>query len=218
MRDIDYNQLTNCRTQAGLAEMSSEIVGQFPKDQPPCLAELILNLKKGSQHILIELGRLLERRNTPDAQRYKWRLLVLKDEWGQPPVPGEKVIRKISLPLKDAAGPPISSHDISVDVANGTYDKKYKETVEFEIDEKGCITCEFDHAMAFISTWGVHPVTRINVGRHAQEFSTEPVDCPLGGKRHVHYWRYKEVTPEEYERLPVLKKQPAEQTEQSKRR
>ena len=140
----------------------------------------------------------------PGGRPFEWKILVRRDEWGNAPAPGEKVARRVPINRKfldnnDAR----YTHSTQINQAkvDGSYPDRFEESREYEVDEKGCITCHFDDAGYFLFNWGIHHKT--NRGMCSKpEYSTEPVLSPSGDKLHVHYWRYSEVDADDYRQLP----------------
>src|SRR3989304_5034669 len=133
----------------------------------------------------------------------KYIIQVMRTEWGDKPMPGAHLIRRKKRPLiRD--GKPIPVSELNQWKDWGVYDKKRYIDDKHEIDSKGCILVNCDDAEYFLQQFGVHGITNRRLTQHTQEHSTEPVDCPLGGKRHVWYWRYRELSKDEYKALPVI--------------
>jgi len=133
----------------------------------------------------------------------KFKVQVLCDVWGNPPVPGEIVTRKIKKKLVDRAGRKLRSNAVNAMKRQGSFEKRYIEKREFVIDEKGCIECGYEDAGWLLSTHGIHYESREGLGGH-RELSSGPSKAPDGSLRHIHYWRYAEAPPWVYDKLPNL--------------
>lgn len=193
-RHINYSYICAPRTvDARLQALDNEIdrVGYI------CLTDAIAYQTYGGTMVMETLAT---ERKTP---KRTWKIRVLKDEWGNPPKPGDVLVRKIQRPLRDRAGRKMRSTTIKDMKRRGTFEKNYIEKHEFKVDNKGCIECEYEHAAWFLSTYGIHYETRAALGGH-REFSSEPCKSPSGGMLHVHYWRYEEAPPWVYETLPDI--------------
>jgi hypothetical protein len=136
----------------------------------------------------------------------KYILKMICGEWGEEPEPDFIIKRKYKKPLKDREGLPIPATILNQWKRAGVYDQKRYMYEEYKLDEKGCFKVDAENAEYFLSQWGVHSISGFPLSYHPQEKSTEPVNYPGGGKRHVHYYRFKEMTQEMYDKLPVLKK------------
>jgi len=135
----------------------------------------------------------------------KFKIQVLKDEWGNVPKPGDIVTRKIQKKMVDRAGRKLRGNAVNDMKRRGTFDKKYIDVREFVVDDKGCIECDYDDAGWLLATYGVHCDSDAAMGGR-REFSKAPCEAPDGQMMHVHYWRYKEAPPWLYSELPDLTK------------
>lgn len=142
----------------------------------------------------------LSRYGQPQMQ---FKIQVLRDEWGNPPKPGDKVVH--SIPNRNWRN--ATSTDENNAKRMGNYDKKYRDILTYIVDEKGCITCSFQSAVHFLNTHGIHSFTDEPITKKP-ETSSHPVQVKKGStaEKHVWYWRYKEITDEQYKELPLLKK------------
>ena len=180
-------------------------LAQFAPDDPPYLSDIYVNLDDGGQAALVGLEQQYA---TNRANPFVWKILVRRDEWGNVPAPGEKVVRRIPKNRKwvqNNEAKYTSSAQLNSAKVDGSYSDTFEEVREFEVDDKGCISCTFDDAGYFLFNWGVHHKT----GRgmcSKPEYSTEPVAAPNGNKLHVHYWRYSEVDVDDYQQLPQREK------------
>ena len=97
-------------------DMSEYIDRELEKcdpDNPPRLTDLIVSEQRGGLQVLEALEAYYKDLHTPDELKFKWKILVMRDEWGNVPQPGEKfafgimtglIITLPSVPAKK--GPP----------------------------------------------------------------------------------------------------------------
>lgn len=201
MRDI-----TACRNQDEIDIKAAFVMEECEKSEPPFISDLILNIDRGGQAIMIALGeREIKELQTPDADRFRWKIQVLCDEWGNPPQPGDIVTRVVMKGLYKRDGIPTSSKVMSRAKIDGSYSKRFEDRFKYVVDDKGCIECGFTAAGYFLNVYGVHAITRHGMTTKP-ELSGEPSKSPSGQMLHVHYWRYKEMDKAMYEALPKIKK------------
>lgn len=175
----------------------------------PLLSDMITEFNRGGVYIMEALAhKYAQDRDMPMELRFRWKILAMRDEWGNVPQPGDQVLRRIQKPLEYGPGKPVPAGELSLDIMNGVYDQKWNRYIPYTVDEKGCITCEFNDAVHFIRCWGVHPKSGLAgppLSLHSKEHSIDVVDAPDGKKYHVWYWRFKEMDKEDYANLPVIK-------------
>ena len=160
-----------------------------------CITDAYANLERGGQEILEILARReLESIQTGRVDRFKIR--VLRDEWGNTPPELRVVEREIMRPLKTPGKKNLTLKQIGRMKRRGTFKRNYIIRRTFDIDSDGCIDCTYSDASYFLSQYGVHfdpgidePIT----GR--KEISGGQCKSPDGSMRHVWYWRYAEVPP-----------------------
>jgi len=133
----------------------------------------------------------------------KWKIQVLRDEWGNTPCIGDVVVKREQKKVLDRRGKKVAPDVISASIIDGSYDKIHIKKTVYDIDRKGCITCTFKDAVSFINIKGVHPDSGRPITPRSPH-SKEPQDAPNGSKLHVWYQLYKEMTKEAYERLPDI--------------
>ncbi len=173
---------------------------------PPFLSDVIVGVKHGGVPMMQALEmRYHNDRDMPQERRFRWKLHVVRDEWGNPGLPGDIVKLRFNKPLFHIPGKPATTQEINVDKLNGDFDRKWTKTFDYKVDEKGCIACEFEHAVAFLKRWGVHSKSNAIMSQHKQEHSGGPRETAIPGERlHVWYWRYKEADAQYYQGLPKL--------------
>ena len=188
-----------------LAKKMDDFLSRCSPEDPPMLSDLIVDKMKHGGVALRAIAKADERnvRYAPNKV-FNFKIKVLKDEWGKTYKPGDKVkfvTRKLDT-LKD--GPEERNNARRM----GTYEEDYLDIIEYEVDKKGCITCGFETAVNFLINYGLHAMTgrpltdKVEVSKNV---SFKEVD----GKKiykHLWYWRYQEVTPEQYKKLPNIDK------------
>jgi len=182
-------------------------------DSPPMLTDLIISEKEGGLQVLQALEAYYIDMHTPEELRFKWKLQVMRDEWGNIPQPGEKYILRLNKPYKYKNGKSVTIGQINVDKATGLHDEKWIREVPYTVDAKGCITCTYDHAMIFLRRYGTHYKTGRGgppLSTHKDPHSPEPAKCPDGSLKHKWYHLVREVSKEYYETMPnrVLSNEP----------
>ncbi len=192
---VDLSRIIGVKNPRARDTIVDEIIAETDND-PPFISDLLVE-HQTAEPLLDELRK--DRRN-------RHCLHMKRDEWGEPPVPGEIVKRKHKIPLKTKEGLPIPSVEINRWKRAGIYEKKRYTYDEYTLDEKGCIWCNARDAEYFLSNWGVHSISGMPISYHAYEHSVEPAPCPNGGMKHVWYYRFFEQTKDMHEKLPVLTK------------
>jgi hypothetical protein len=187
--------------------LDSIISESIAKDDPIFFSDLLVNWQ--DSYILV--SALME------DEEAKYKLLVLCNEWGEKVYPGDKVRRKHKRPLvRD--GVPTPAKTLNQWKAQGIYDQKRYTYTTYLVDEKGCITVSAEDCEYFLRRWGIHSISGHRLSVYTEKTSGDKAKDPVTGeKKFVHYWRYKEMTPEMYADLPKLPtraqdtKQPATQ-------
>ena len=199
-------EIVKCTSQDEIDLLCGHITEECDGTEPPFLSDLILNIDKGGQAIMIALGaREIQDMQKPDEYRFKWKIQVLCDEWGNKPQQGDVVTRVAMKNLYKREGIPTSGKEISRSKVDGSYSKRFEDRYDYVVDDKGCVECGFTAASYFLNVYGVHAVTKYSLTTKP-ELSGGPSKAPDGQMLHVHYWRYKEMNAAMYEALPKLKK------------
>jgi hypothetical protein len=196
---IDFNRCLDHRTLDGkLTAFDKEIerVGYV------CLTDAIAHRGSGGEYLLEMLGDEYKDRA---VEPRKWKLKVLCNEWGDILKPGDIVERKVTRQFRDRAGRKLRSRAVNQMIIRGGYEKAFVQTFRFEVDEKGCIECDFESAGDFLMDYGVHFETKEGLGGR-RELSGGPCKAPDGSMKHVRYWRYEEAPPWVYDKMPSLTK------------
>jgi hypothetical protein len=193
-------------------DFHAHIDGIFEKcieeQDTPLLSDLIAGFNEGGVYLMEALAQKYhDDRDMPAESRFYWKLYCKRDEWGNAPAKGDIVYRRIQKPMMHGPGKHVTASELSLDIVNGTYDKKWHRYIPYKVDEKGCITCEFNDASYFIRSFGIHPISKRGghpMSLHLREHSEEPVKAPDGNMLHVWYWRFMEMDGETYKKLPKL--------------
>jgi hypothetical protein len=160
-----------------------------------------------------------ELRSVRQNSKPKYRIQVLCDEWGNKPKEGDIVRRQFKNPLT-VDGKLLTAKQLNGEIRMGIMDQERYYYNEYTVDEKGCILCDANDAEWFLYMYGLHSFSNYPLNQY-EELSPGPAkNKATGGMQHVHYWRYKEMTAEQYEALEPLKAEPeapAEQTPAQKR-
>jgi hypothetical protein len=203
---IKFSDIKGARSSEELETIINEIMDLHSSGDAIYLSDVIANVNIGGDVLMEEIGtRAIEENDLPyDERQYKWRIKVMRDEWGNEPVPGEYYTRKINKRPKDKYGRPINGDVLSAMKKTGEYDEKFTRTQRFKIDNKGCVTVPFEAAGSMLNLHGIHGKTRKPLTTK-DEHSREPVEVPgSSDKLHVWYWRFFEVDDEMWEALPDL--------------
>jgi hypothetical protein len=179
-----------------------ELMKKCTPYNPPMLSDLLVNYDFGGHHVMVTLGdRFISERDLPYDQWYRWRLKVRYDQWGKPVKPGDKVVLKRQTNLKED-DKMVSSSALNAAKADGSYDRRFSKMMEYIVDNKGCIACTFQDAVTFIHNFGIHPISKLPIKAGPEKLQT---DNPEEKKKPIpHYWRYEEVSDEEYQDLPTI--------------
>jgi hypothetical protein len=184
----------------------NDFIKNCDDDDPIQISDLLANKNSWGGMCLQTLGIAEEQlRMRGGDNPMMWNLQVISDEWGNKLTEGDIVIRRVKSNYKDVEGQSIDPSEISSSRLDGSYEERFVMTKKFKVDKKGCIRANFEDAVSMCNLWGLHSVTgRTLTTKKAT--SREPQECPNGQKLHCHYWRYKEVTKEQYDKLPNIKK------------
>lgn len=177
-----------------------DILNSLPVDDPPFLSNLLIHADESNG--VVQTMEELAAGDYP----FRWKILILRDEWGNHPKPGEVVTREIPINRVKRDGDLVTPRVLSKAKKDGSYSKRYVKQRKFEIDKKGCITCKFSDAVYFLSNWGYNKKTNSAI-TNKPEYSYEPVDMrdpTKGQKKHVRYWRNAEMDKEGYAALPEI--------------
>lgn len=160
------------------------------------ISDLMINWETGGDVLLERLRQ---------DKRKKYYLKVIKDIWGQPVKPGDKVRREFKEKLHRAPGTPIHHKILTASVRSGNWEKDFLRFEDFVIDEKGCIKCSAGDMWYFLSHFGIHCYSREPISFHVNETSAGPQKVQSDGSmKHRHYWLYEEVETKKYDELPLL--------------
>lgn len=180
------------------------------QSDPPLLSDVLLGYKHGGVHIMEALmEKYINDRDVPPENRFIWKLYHKRDEWGNEPFHGDIVLRRIQKVLNHRRFHPATSTDLSLDKIQGVYDEKWHRYIKYTVDEKGCISCEFQDASYFLNSFGIHP--RSGKGgppfsMHLIEHGKDSAKAPNGQMLHPWYHRFVEMDKASYAKLPKLPK------------
>lgn len=191
-KELNFEQVAQIRDKDLRFSKVQDILDEFSQYDPPSLSDIFVNLDFGGQAFLIGLEAQEKIEGTPGGSPFMWRIKVLCDEWGKPVKPGDEIVRVIPINMYDHKGYPVGASRQNAAKMDGSYSKKFERRRVYKVDKDGCIKCSFSDAGYFLFNWGVHYKTGFGMSGKP-ELSQGPSDHPDGGKRHVHYWRYKEV-------------------------
>lgn len=208
---VDYSKIIARRT---ADDKIKTLRAEIDRVNEILLTDAIVNMDRGGA-LMMKWLEEDEQRGMRAGTPRRWKLRVLRNEWGVEPPELKFIERRVMLPLKDEAGRVLRSRIINDMKRRGDFDRNFIETRKFAVDDKGCIECTFDDAGWFLQEFGKHFETGIAIcGR--RELSGGPCKAPDGSMKHVWYWRFEEAPSWVYDKLPVLKKKrgrkPAEKT------
>jgi len=199
-------EITACRTQDEIDRKVAAIIAECERTEPPFLSDLILGISDGGQAIMIGLGDREKRElEMQDGDRFRWKIKVLRDEWGNKLQPGDVVERVVMKGLYKRDGIPVASTEMSRAKVDGSYKDRFENRYRYTVDDKGCVECGFTAAGYFLNVYGVHAITGYSLTTKPVH-STEPSKAPNGQMLHVWYWRYSETDAAMYDALPKIKK------------
>jgi len=202
--EIDWNGLQKISEIEKKSKMVDEIVAGCEPGDPIYLSDCIVRGGADGAIVLMSLAEQEEFAKSEMLTPMMWRLLVIRDEWDNVPNPGDIVYKVTMKPLKKGSGnatKAISSGARNLAKMDGSYSEQFETRRPYIVDEKGCILCSFTDAGYFLHTRGMH--SKSNRPMTTQKSpSAEPVLAPDGKMHLVHYYLYKEITAEAYEKLP----------------
>lgn len=133
----------------------------------------------------------------------KFKLRVLCDKWGQPVKCGDIVVHSIPSKAWKGASPVDETRARQM----GKYEELFRKHLEYKVDERGCISVPFHTASYFIQQFGVHSKTGLPITKQKRILPEQiPKKRNMPEMGTLHYWRYSEVTEEQYSKLPIIKK------------
>lgn len=200
MTKLNLDSISNIKDVGKRADTIVRMIEACAPDDPPLLSDLLARVNDVGGVLLQVLGEHQQNKIMNSGQQIKWKIKVLRDEWGNPPAPGDEVIRLVQRKLLDSNKLPIQPDDLSVSMVDGSYEDRFFDKIVFPVDEKGCIECNFNAAVSFLNLYGLHAHTKKPLTMKP-EHSKEPVDAPNGTKIHVWYRKYQEVDKAGYEKL-----------------
>lgn len=205
MPRFEFREYENIKGASARQSHIFDFMENCPPGDAVYLSDLIARKTSDGAPVLQQLG-IRQAETAGYDNEMKWKIKVISDEWGNLLGPGDKITKRTQKPLKDPrTGKMLKPREMSMAKLDGSYDRRFTNIKEFPVDNKGCITCNFEDAVSFLNLNGVHGITGGTLSTKPQT-SNEPLDCPNGQKLHKHHWRYKEVDAAQYEALPKVKK------------
>ena len=202
MKRIDLGAILNHRKRE---DKIRSIMDQVNDLEYVCITDPISEPDRGGGLVMEVLGNEEKQRIEQRRDTRKFRIQILRDAWGNPPVPGDIFKIRKERPKKTLDGKKIHGRILQRMKVSGAYEKEFVYYSEYPIDEKGCIETNFEDGGSLLYDYGVHFETNLGIcGK--REVTKEPCKAPNGQMLSVWYWRYKEAPPWIYETLPVLTK------------
>jgi hypothetical protein len=211
-KNIDYFALSNIKDAAQRmisVSMAVENAGYI------CLSDAILHARNGGNLVLHwtdredEAGREDSDGIIMEGSRRMWKIKILCDEYGNPPVPGDKIKWVFKRTCRDKrTGLKLNSRQIKEMQRMGLGDSliQYHGAI---IDEYECISVGYKDAVTMLRNHGVHYESKLPLSP-MKEFTSwrkkNPKYVPTKeelstlrrdeiGLVHVHNWRFMEVPP-----------------------
>lgn len=204
---IDYDVLAGANTE----ERRDEIVdAAFASGEYIAITDAMANRNKGGSLVLKWLDEEFKHGMTnsdgyrEDSTKRMFKLFCIRRTDGSEYKPGDVVTWEVSRGNRDKRGRKLSGQQINEMLIRGDRDKLYQ-SKGFKVDAKGCIEISYRDASTLLSKFGVHYKSGLSIcGR--REFSrqrfTDDNDKVI--HKNIWYWRFKEVSPTDYENLPAL--------------
>ena len=200
---LDYDILMGKPDILAKSKYVDEVIAGCEPGDPLFLSDAIVRGGREGSTVLYGLALQEEKALLERKEPMLWKLLVIQDEWGDIPQPGD-IVYKVNKKSLKRGKKLISSNELNVAKMDGSYDKLFEERRPYVVDAKGCIECSFTDAGHFLQTRGKHSVSNRPITTQ-RDISTERFETPDGRQRHIHYWLYREITKKEYETLPDRK-------------
>lgn len=205
---VDYDALAGANTQEKRENIVSEA---FASGDYVYVTDAIANRNKGGSLVLkyfdVETKEGMLDPTTgyrEDDRRRKFKIFCKRDANGTEYKPGDVIEWEVSRGNRDSRGNKLTGQQINDMAIRGERDKLYRKK-RFVVDEKGCIEAGYVDASALLTKFGTHYKSGLSIcGK--REFSrqrfTDDHDKVI--YRNIWYWRFYEVSPTDYENLPVL--------------
>jgi hypothetical protein len=167
--------------------------------QNVCLSDCLVNQDREGLFVM----RMLHEHHKQFHDLF-YKIKVLKDLWGKPVKPGDKVEWKAGRRVRDAFGNKYTLQQIKDYERRGEL-RQIEIWHNATVDEKGCISVGFEDAAILLSERGVHYESGVPI-TGMKETSKETIHPHTGKalKPVQHYWLYSECPKEIYESLPVI--------------
>ena len=175
------------------------------KNDPVFLSDCLVRMNDLGTDVLCAVFELDFEETSARRIGYRWKLKVLRDEWGNIPRPGDVVEMVRPKNRKDRDHRPVSPEVLNAAMADGSFSSRFEMKRQYIVDEKGCIECVFEDAVEFLRDYGVHSVTGFALPHGKPEHSQDPAKAPDGSMLHIWYWRYREMDNHQYSQLKKVK-------------
>lgn len=202
---FDFEHFPKLLSAKDRIELIKKQLAGLDKNDPVYLSDCLVRQNDLGTDVLCAVGELDSEAVNARQVGYRWKLKVIRDEWGNVPMPGDIVEMVRPKNRKNRDHQPVSPDVINAAMADGSYATQYEIRRQYVVDEKGCIECIFEDAVDFLRDYGIHSVTGYALPHGKPEHSTEPCRAPDGSMLHVWYWRYKEVDAHQYSQLKKIK-------------
>lgn len=180
---IDYEAIAAGRSPEHKMRVAQD---QIKKVGYVSVSDALVNRDRDSVIVLMALDAMDQEGRVP-----KIKLKILRDAYGDPPVPGEIHEWKSQVKTRDVYGKKIDQAAVHAMMRRGEDEHIiYHSAV---IDADGCITVSYKDAAMLLSNHGFHWFSKMPISK-MREHSREPVATEKG-QRHIWNWRYMEVPP-----------------------
>lgn len=205
---IDYDALASANTDVRRQDI---VERAFGTGDYISVTDALSNRNKGGSLVLkffdeeVKHGMVnLESGYREDNTKRMFRLFCKRRFDGTEYEPGDIVEWEVSRGNRDRRGEKLSGQQINEMIIRGDRNKLYQKK-GFTVDEKGCIEIGYIDAATLLTKFGTHYKSGLSIcGK--REFSRQKFkdDKDKVYHKNIWYWRYFEVSPSDYEQLPVL--------------
>jgi hypothetical protein len=180
---IDYEAIASGRSPEHKMRIAQD---QIKKVGYVSISDALVNRDRDSVLVLQALDAM-----DSEGRTQKVKLLVLRNEWGDKPNPGDTHEWKSQIRTRDEFGKKIDQAAIHAMKRRGEDTHViYHSSV---VDADGCITVSYKDAAMLLGNYGVHWDSGMPISK-MREHSREPVNV-ANGQKHTWNWRYQEVPP-----------------------
>jgi hypothetical protein len=183
-------------------QRTAKIMNEIERVGHVVLSDCFVNDTQCGLQVLDVLERMFIVNEQAVGTHRNYRLKVLRDKWGDPVRPGDKVRWKAQVHSRQlrGAGDPLTS-TIAEDMKRRGEGSKLVEMGEAVVDEYGTITLGYKAAAQLISNHGQHYANVNDEGQKLgicmqKECSSKPVRIESSGRKRYRWnWLYEEVVP-----------------------